>query len=95
MGWGCIRIGIVSIAFFVGLMLGPIGTTAGSKSPDVPRVNGHIGTSVVVACDGGDVAIKHVGGKVQLDCVQGKIVVVRGENNKARRFTLIAEVRGR
>jgi hypothetical protein len=78
MGWGWIRIGIVSIAFFVGLLLsGPIGTSAGSKPPDILRVNEHIGASLIIACDGGDVAVKYVGGAVQLECAKGKIVVVR------------------
>jgi hypothetical protein len=85
MGWGWIRIGIVSIAFFVGLMLsGLIGTSAGSKPPDIVRVNEHIGASLIIACDGGDVAVKYVGGAVELECEKGKIVVVRDRKEQVR-----------
>ena len=81
MGWGLIRIAIVSISFLVGLMLiGPMRTSAGSKSPDILHLNEHAGGSLIVACDAGNVAIKHIGGEpgaVQLECGKGKIVVVQ------------------
>jgi hypothetical protein len=82
MGWGCIRIGIVSAAFLVGLILiGPMRTSAGS---DTLRLDEHVGTSLIVACNGGEVAVRHVGGAVQLECEKGKIVVVRDENKRVR-----------
>jgi hypothetical protein len=79
MDWG-IRIGIISVAFVVGLtLIGPAVTSAGSKTSDIPRVNERIGGSLIVACDSGDIAIRRVEkepGAVQFECVQGKVVVV-------------------
>jgi hypothetical protein len=81
MKWGWIRIGIVSVSFLAGLtLIGPMWTSAGSRPSDVQRVNEHPGGSLIVACDGGEVAVRHVRGAVQLECEKGKIVVVRDRN---------------
>jgi hypothetical protein len=86
MVWGVIRITIFSIAFVVGLLvIGPGGSTAGSKSFNIPRLNEHVGDSLVVACENGDVVLEHMGGKngaVQLKCRQSKIVVVRDHRDE-------------
>jgi hypothetical protein len=86
MVWGLIRIAIFSSAFMVGLaVIGPGGSTAGPKSFNIPRLNGHVGDSLVVACQSGDVVLKHVEGKpsaVQLKCSQSKIVVVRDDREQ-------------
>jgi hypothetical protein len=88
MGWGWIRIGIFTTAFLTGLMVvGPLGTSASSKPSDILRLNESVGGSLIVACNGGDVAIKHVGGEpgaVQLECEKGKIVVVRNRHERIR-----------
>jgi hypothetical protein len=81
MKWGWVRIGIVSVAFLVGLVfVGPMGTSIGSKSSDILSDNPHIGGSLIVACLGGDLAVRHVGGEpgtVQLECTEeGKIVII-------------------
>ena len=81
MVWGLVRIGILSVAFMVGLMvIGPLGSSAGSKTFHIPRLNEHTGESLVVACESGNVVLKHIGGKpgaVQLECSQSKMMVVR------------------
>src|SRR5207245_9746033 len=88
MGWGWIRIGILSIAFLTGLMvIGPLGTSAGSKPSDILRLSERVGGSLIVACNGGDIAVKHVGrepGTLQLECAQSKIVVVRNSRERLR-----------
>jgi hypothetical protein len=86
MVWGMIRITIFSIAFMVGLLvIGPLGSTAGSKSFHITRLNEHVGDSLVVACENGDVVLEHVRGKtsvVQLKCSQSKIVVVHDHRGR-------------
>ena len=86
MVWGLVRIVIVGIAFMVGLtVIGPLGSSAGSKSFNIPRLSQHVGESLVVACASGDVVLKSVGGEpgaVQLECSQSKIVVVRDHHGR-------------
>ena len=88
MGWGLMRVAIFGIGFWVGLMVvGPLRTSAGSDPSDVMRVNDTLGGSLIVVCKGGDVAIKHVGGEsgaIQLECAQGKIVVIRDRRERVR-----------
>ncbi len=86
MVWGLMRIVLFTIAFIVGMMIiGPFKTSAGSKSFNPPRLDEHIGTSLVVACENGNVVVKHVegaNGAVQLECAQSKIVVARDPRHR-------------
>ena len=86
MVWGQIRIVLFTIAFIVGMMvIGPLKTSAGSKLYNPQRLDEHMGTSLVVACEGGKVVVKHLGGAsgaVQLECAQSKIVVVRDSHHQ-------------
>ena len=71
MVWGLMRIVLFTIAFVVGMMvIGPFKMSAGSKSFNPPRLDEHIGTSLVVACENGNVVVKHVEGAVQLECAR-------------------------
>jgi hypothetical protein len=87
MRWGWIRIGIISVAFLVGLtIVGPAVSSAGSKPSDI-RVNEHIGGSLIITCDSGDVAVRHMGGEsgaVQFECLQGRVMVVREHREMSR-----------
>jgi hypothetical protein len=86
MVWGLIRIVLFTIAFVVGItVIGPFGASAGSKSFNPPRLDEHMGTSLVVACESGNVVVRHMGGThdaVRLECAESKIVVARDPNNK-------------
>jgi hypothetical protein len=88
MGWGLVRVLIVSISFLAGLMVvGPLRTSARSATPDVLRVNDSAGGSLIIACKGGEVEIKHVAGEpgaVELECSQGKVVVIRDRRERVR-----------
>src|SRR5258707_8065312 len=85
MRWGWIRIGIFSIAFLLGLLIGPMWTSAGLEPSGVLRVNDHMGgAALIVACDGGDAAVWRIGGAVQIECAKGKIVVVRERSQRTR-----------
>jgi len=90
MVWGMVRVGILTIAFIMGLMvIGPVGSTAGSKTLHIPHLNEHIGDSLVVTCESGSVVLKHVGGKpgsVQLECSQSKMTVVRDHRELESRY---------
>ena len=87
MVWGLMRIVLFTIAFVVGMMvIGPFKMSAGSKSFNPPRLDEHIGTSLVVACENGNVVVKHVEGAVQLECAQSKIVVARDPGHRKARF---------
>ncbi len=90
MVWGLIRIVLFTTAFFVGMMIvGPFKTTAGSKSFNPQRLDERMGTSLVVACDSGNVVVKHMqgaSGAVQLECAQGKIVVARDPRQREARY---------
>ena len=58
MVWGQIRIVLFTIAFIVGMMvIGPLKTSAGSKLYNPQRLDEHMGTSLVVACEGGKVVV--------------------------------------
>jgi hypothetical protein len=90
MVWGLVRIGILSIAFVVGLMvIGPLGSSASWKTFHIPRLNEHMGESLVVACESGNVVLKHIGGKpgaVQLECSQSKMKVVRDHREQETHY---------
>jgi hypothetical protein len=86
MVWGLIRIVLFTTAFIVGMMIiGPFQTSAGSKSLNPQRLDEHMGTSLVVACESGEVVVKHMtgaNGAVQLECSQSKIVVARDPRHR-------------
>ena len=90
MVWGLFRIGILSIGFIVGLMvIGPLGSSAGWKPLHVPRLNERMGESLVVACESGNVVLKHIGGKpgaVQLECSQSKMKVARDHREQQTHY---------
>jgi len=85
MGWGWIRITILGTAFLIGwMMLGPSGTSAGVD--ETPRMTQHVGGALIVACDNGNVSVKHISGEpgaVQLECAAGKVVVVKNKQKTA------------
>jgi hypothetical protein len=90
MVWGLVRIGILSVAFIVGLMvIGPLGSSAGSKTFRIPHLNEHTGESLVVTCESGTVVLKHIGGRpgaVQLECSQSKMTVVRDHREQETHY---------
>ena len=94
MVWGLMRIVLFTIAFVVGMtVIGPFKMSAGSKSFNPPRLDEHMGASLVVACESGNVVVKHMEGAhgaVQLECAQSKIVVARDpQNRKATYYHLL------
>jgi len=81
MVWSFIRVAIFTAAFVVGLMTtnpGNVGTAASSNSSQVAQLDEKVGSSLLVACDGGKVIITPLPndrGAVQLDCFRSRMVV--------------------
>ena len=85
MRWGLVRVAIITIAFVAGLVIGPVRTSAGGDGQETTRLNRQAGTALIVACNGGDLAVKRMGtepGAVQLECAKGKIVVVEDRHQR-------------
>jgi hypothetical protein len=82
MAWGMVRVLIFTAAFVMGVTVvgsGGIFSSAAASQPAVQQMNEEIGTSLVVACNGGNVTVRQLseGGAVQVECNRKNMVVVR------------------
>ena len=89
MVWGMVRVVLFSTAFFIGTTFID---TDGASSPASPQAAKGVmaekaGTSLVVACDGGNVTVKRLTerGAVQFDCARSNMVVVRDHERSSEK----------
>lgn len=82
MVWGFIRITLFCVAFLFGLFAGE---SVNSDSDSIPRLDESTGTSLVVACEEGDVLVTPLlqeSGAVQLSCLRSQMWIARDELEK-------------
>jgi hypothetical protein len=90
MAWSYIRFAIFGCAFLAGSSLPGYlqhwyGTPADSSG--IPRLRETAGTALIIACDQGEVQVSHVQsatGSVQLNCIDGRMLVVRDAPQQPR-----------
>src|SRR5688572_4522563 len=91
MVWGLARVVIFTTAFLIGTTFigsgGTFSSAASSQTPAIPQLDEKIGTSLVVACNGGTVDVRRIGdrGAVQFDCNRTNMVVVRDHRQSSEK----------